>query len=119
LSRIDPAELSYARVGSGDYLTLSAAPETNAIALSMIMVNKCVLTYLPTNDEGGQKRKEISGHFHSQELERIMGVLGLVYGRDHFKPSVYHSAVQFTTIPLAHSFPKTGMYIIFAYTSLN
>ena len=118
LSRVNPAELSHAQAGTG-YLNISGVADTNAIALSMIVVKKCVLYHLPHDDMGQKKRKEIHGYFHSQELERMMGVLGLVYGRRNFIPSVFQSAVQFTTIPLSHSTQNTGMYFIFAYTSLN
>jgi hypothetical protein len=124
LSRVDPGQLSHAQYGTGDYLNISGVGDTNAIALSMIIVKKCAL-YRISRDDDEKTRKEIHGHFHTQELRRMMGVLGLVYGRRNFIPGVFKTAVQFTTIPLAHSTPNThstrntGMYFIFAYTSLN
>lgn len=116
MSRIDPVNLSYAEVGTGKYLTFSAAPDTYVIALSMIMVNKCAVYDLP-KAALGQRRKEIRGNFHSQEFERMMGVLGIVYRRNLFKPSIFDSAIQFTTIPLASS--QNGICFIFRLYNLE
>jgi hypothetical protein len=113
LSRINPDDLACSQLGANNnYVTFSASPENQVIALSMIMVNKCAVYNLP-REALNQKRKEISGHFHSQEFDRMMGVLSVVYGINRLKPYIFQSAIPFTTIPIGYSNPNGMFFSLF------
>ncbi|KAH6871665.1 hypothetical protein BKA70DRAFT_1450893 [Coprinopsis sp. MPI-PUGE-AT-0042] len=94
-SRISPLEVCVrhvpgARVRSHLY-TLDNGP---AICVSTVML---VNSYLLAPPERGLRQKWLSGIFHSQEWERLVGFIVTVFGYDRLSAQLAKDAIQFTT----------------------
>lgn len=90
LARIDPRLLSTVTSKRRRQLNMGSS---SAICLTPIFSTLSSLT-----EPNSFKQKSLSGMIHSQEFDRMAGVVCMVYGYPEVKAPLYKSSLAFTTL---------------------
>ena len=96
LSRVDPELLDVVKPGweNNEYLCLPGQTHGYCVAVSLIKVESCNLV----NPKVGQNSttRRVAGVLHAQEMQRLMGCAGLLFGFKEMICSMYGWTVYFT-----------------------
>jgi hypothetical protein len=97
-SRSDPRKIILSKIGNNEYacLPLNGPGNTIVVFTSSIVVTECKLVYGTT---GAIKRKYIRGLFHSQEYERMVAYMCMIYQVEAFSAPIYgeEPSINFST----------------------
>lgn len=115
LSRVNPKLLSKSQENAYGASFLVEPGRNNGflMAISMMVINSSSLLTLKMSTKGDWGQKKVGGTLLSQEMERLAGCLGMVFGFTEVEASMYRSELYFMAKREYLSRPSMFMNILF------
>jgi hypothetical protein len=114
LSRVDPSRVAVAPIGSQRHLIVPGSPNHYCLAVSLIYVHEC--SVIVPKASGVTLVKKVGALLHSQEMERLIGCVGMLYDSQVLDANMYGWVLYFETKKQDH---ESRLSETFIYMNLD
>ena len=110
LSRVDPSLVAVASIGSQHHLIVPGSPNHYCLAVSLVYIHEC--SVVVPKASGVTLVKKVGGLLHSQEIERLVGCVGMLYDSQILEANMFGWVLYFETKKQDHESRLSEPFIL-------